>query len=123
MCSPIAAWVGICAGECLMEATSNCGRAAGDCANAPETVFEGDFVRALGDYSVLDMPRKYYRQAQARDHLDRMLYMDVKIVLGDSDLPKVTRMTELAGIQVKFPLLDRLPVCVKLPALLVGSAD
>jgi len=28
-------------------------------------------------------------------------------VLGDSDLPKVTRMSELAGIQSRFPFLDR----------------
>ena len=41
------------------------------------------------------------------DHLNRMLYSDVKIVLGDSDLPKVTTMAELAGVQVRFPFLDR----------------
>jgi asparagine synthase (glutamine-hydrolysing) len=31
----------------------------------------------------------------------------VKITLGDSDLPKVTRMSELAGITTRFPFLDR----------------
>ena len=46
-------------------------------------------------------------QAPARDHLDRLLYLDVKITLGDSDLPKVTQMCELAGIQARFPFLDR----------------
>jgi asparagine synthase (glutamine-hydrolysing) len=36
-----------------------------------------------------------------------LLYADVKIVLGDSDLPKVNYMTELAGVQARFPFLDR----------------
>jgi asparagine synthase (glutamine-hydrolysing) len=77
------------------------------CAHPPANVFDGDFLKALEDYSVLDMPSQYYREAPARDHLDRLLYMDVRIVLGDSDLPKVTRMAELAGIQARFPFLDR----------------
>jgi asparagine synthase (glutamine-hydrolysing) len=75
--------------------------------HAPATVFEGDFLKTLADYSVIDIPSRYYREAQARDHLDRLLYTDVKIVLGDSDLPKVTRMSELAGVQARFPFLDR----------------
>ncbi len=77
------------------------------CAHPPARIFEGDFLETIADYSVLDVPYRYYRQAPARDHLDRMLYMDVKIVLGDSDLPKVTTMSELAGVQARFPFLDR----------------
>src|SRR5262249_12296177 len=46
-------------------------------------------------------------QAPARNHLDRLLYVDVKITLADNDLPKVTCMSELAGIQARFPFLDR----------------
>jgi asparagine synthase (glutamine-hydrolysing) len=77
------------------------------CAHNPADVFASDFLKTLADYSVLDVPSEYYRQAAARDHLDRLLYMDMKIVLGDSDLPKVTRMAELAGVQARFPFLDR----------------
>ena len=76
-------------------------------AHAPHDVFESDFVSTLRNYSVMEVPARYYEQAPADDHLNRMLYSDVKIVLGDSDLPKVTTMTELAGIQVRFPFLDR----------------
>jgi asparagine synthase (glutamine-hydrolysing) len=61
----------------------------------------------MNGYSVLDVPSRYYRDAPASDHLDRLLYVDVKITLGDSDLPKVTSMSEMAGIQVRFPFLDR----------------
>ncbi len=75
--------------------------------NNPADVFEKDFLAALGDYSIFDVPRRYFEQAPARDSLDRILYADVKLTLGDSDLPKVTCMAEMAGIQVRFPFLDR----------------
>jgi asparagine synthase (glutamine-hydrolysing) len=75
--------------------------------HAAADVFEKDFLGALGSYSILDVPRRYYDAAPARDSLDRVLYADVKITLGDSDLPKVTCMAEMAGIQVRFPFLDR----------------
>ena len=75
--------------------------------HAPAEIFAGDFLRALGDYSVLDIPARHYAEAQARDHLDRLLYVDTKITLADNDLPKVTCMSELAGIQTRFPFLDR----------------
>jgi asparagine synthase (glutamine-hydrolysing) len=76
-------------------------------AHAPRDVFENDFAAALADYSVMEVPARYYAEAPARDHLNRMLYSDLKIILGDSDLPKVTTMSELAGVQVRFPFLDR----------------
>lgn len=70
-------------------------------------VFAPEFLTSVNGYSVLDTPSQYYSQASARNHLDRVLYMDVKITLGDSDLPKVTCMSELAGIQTRFPFLDQ----------------
>jgi asparagine synthase (glutamine-hydrolysing) len=73
----------------------------------PAEVFDPGFVEALRGYSVADMPSSYYAAAPARSHLDRLLYADVKITLGDSDLPKVTCMAELAGIQTRFPFLDQ----------------
>ena len=73
----------------------------------PVDVFTPDFFHALGDYTVLDIPAKHYTRAQAQAHLDRLLYVDLKITLADSDLPKVTCMSELAGIQVRFPFLDK----------------
>lgn len=76
-------------------------------AHSPEEVFRKDFLEALGGYSVLEIPERYFNDAPARDHLDRLLYIDVKITLGDSDLPKVTQMSELAGIRTRFPFLDR----------------
>jgi asparagine synthase (glutamine-hydrolysing) len=70
-------------------------------------IFEPDFLQSLQGYSVLESPTRYYHEGPARDHLDRLLYVDVKITLGDSDLPKVTQMAEMAGIQTRYPFLDR----------------
>ena len=39
------------------------------------------------------------------DTLQAMLYLDWKFTLADSDLPKVTRMCDLAGVRVHYPLL------------------
>jgi len=75
--------------------------------HSPAEVFDGDFLQRLNGYLPLDTPTRYYNEGPARDHLDRLLYIDVKITLGDSDLPKVTQMAEMAGIQVRFPFLNR----------------
>lgn len=77
------------------------------CAHPPGDVFAPGFLDALGEYQALDAASRYYREAPAKEHLDRLLYHDLKIVIGDSDLPKVTCMSELAGIRPRFPFLDR----------------
>jgi asparagine synthase (glutamine-hydrolysing) len=69
-------------------------------------VFEPDFLKELGSFSVLDGVDRHYSQAPAKHPLNRRMYADVKTVLGDSDLPKVTRMCELAGVRPRFPFLD-----------------
>ena len=76
-------------------------------AHAPADVFTADFVHALGDYGILDIPTRHYNSAAASDHLDHLLYVDMKITLADSDLPKVTCVSELAGIRARFPFLER----------------
>jgi asparagine synthase (glutamine-hydrolysing) len=74
---------------------------------AADAVFTPEFLRALDDYDVLAIPAGHYARASASDHLDRLLYVDMKITLADNDLPKVTCMAELAGTQARFPFLDR----------------
>ncbi len=75
--------------------------------HAAAEVFEPGFYQKLAGYSITEIPSRYFAEASAQDDLDRLLYVDVKVTLGDSDLPKVTQMCELAGIQVRFPFLDR----------------
>jgi asparagine synthase (glutamine-hydrolysing) len=74
--------------------------------HSPAEVFTADFLSELGRNSVSEIPSAHYAAAPARDHLDRLLYVDLKITLADNDLPKVTCMSELAGIQTRFPFLD-----------------
>jgi asparagine synthase (glutamine-hydrolysing) len=65
--------------------------------------------------------RFYYNSAPAKSELNRLLYVDVKMTLGDDDLRKVVRTAELARLRVRFPYLDhrlvefsgRLPVNLK----------
>jgi len=75
--------------------------------HSPAEVFAHDFLDSLGKYSFLAIPGQHYSAAHARDHLDRLLYVDMKITLADNDLPKVTCMSELAGVRTRFPFLDR----------------
>ena len=70
-------------------------------------IFESHFLEQIGGYSFLEAPSRHYANAAASDHLDRLLYVDVKITLADSDLPKVTCMSEMAGIRTRFPFLHR----------------
>jgi len=48
----------------------------------------------------------HYQRARATSELNRLLYLDLKLAIGDNDLVKVTQAAELAGVQVRFPLLD-----------------
>jgi asparagine synthase (glutamine-hydrolysing) len=73
----------------------------------PVDVFEPGFLEEIGGYSFLEVPSRHYANAAASDHLDRLLYVDVKVTLADSDLPKVTCMSEMAGIRTRFPFLHR----------------
>ncbi len=69
-------------------------------------IFEPGFIEELEGYSFLDVPSRHYAKIVA-DHLDRLLYVDVKITLADSDLPKVAYMSEMAGVRTRFPFLHR----------------
>ena len=65
-----------------------------------------DFLAAIqGDWPV-EVAGAHYRSARATSELSRLMAVDLKITLGDNDLFKVTRTAELAGIGVRFPLLD-----------------
>jgi asparagine synthase (glutamine-hydrolysing) len=52
--------------------------------------------------------RGYYSSALASSDLNRLMFIDVNMILGDDDIPKVMRTSESAGIEVRFPYLDHL---------------
>jgi asparagine synthase (glutamine-hydrolysing) len=68
---------------------------------------ENSLLEAAGsDYDPLTEPRRLFAAAPANTELDRQLYADLHVAISDNDLIKVTRMTDAAGVEVRFPFLD-----------------
>ena len=49
--------------------------------------------------------RELWDESTGAALINRMLALDFRLTLADNDLPKVTRMCELAGVDVAFPML------------------
>jgi asparagine synthase (glutamine-hydrolysing) len=85
-------------------------------------IFEAGFLEQIGHTNWLSIPETHYSRAKASSELNRLLYLDVKMTLGDNDLPKVSGTAEMAGVRVRYPLLDdelatfsgRIPTFLKL---------
>src|SRR5262249_48516802 len=78
----------------------------------PQEIFEADFLRQTPPGEWLAIAERHHQtddtgNGRTRTELNRMLYTDVKITLGDNDLRKVGGTAELAGVAVRYPLLDR----------------
>jgi asparagine synthase (glutamine-hydrolysing) len=71
-----------------------------------DEIFAADFVDAV-DPSAADAALTEVYERTASDHyVNRMMHLDLKFTLADSDLRKVGTMTEAAGVEVCYPLLD-----------------
>jgi asparagine synthase (glutamine-hydrolysing) len=87
-----------------------------------EELFSSGFLCEVDQQHPTALLRQMYQEVRADDIVNRMMGLDLRITLADNDLPKVTRMCELAGVEARFPLLDdelvsfaaRLPVTFKL---------
>ena len=64
------------------------------------------FLRSLNGYDSARAMERHYTNALGTTDLDRQLYLDLKLAIGDNDLYKVSRMTERAGVAVRYPFLD-----------------
>jgi asparagine synthase (glutamine-hydrolysing) len=71
----------------------------------PENVFTREFLDGVDVGSPLGRLREVYDGVAAESLINRMLGLDFRFTLADNDLPKVTRMCELAGVDVAFPML------------------
>lgn len=65
-----------------------------------------DLRAKVSDAASLALVRGHYDRAQASSELDRWLYVDLKTVLWGNDLVKVVLAGRVAGVRVRFPLLD-----------------
>ncbi|HMM46971.1 MAG TPA: asparagine synthase-related protein [Thiobacillaceae bacterium] len=86
-----------------------------------DEILDADFRHAI-DPSMADAALTEVYERTASDHyINRMMHLDLKFTLADSDLRKVGTMTEAAGIEVRYPFCDdrlvafanRLPVDYK----------
>ncbi len=69
-------------------------------------IFEPAFLAQVDTKAPLINIKAAYDRPETESMLKRMLHMDLKITLADNDLRKVNRMCEIAGIEVRYPMLD-----------------
>ena len=69
-------------------------------------VFTGEFLAAVDPNRPQALMARIYGQAHADTLINRMCAYDLKYTLADNDLPKVTRSCDLAGVTVRYPMLD-----------------
>jgi asparagine synthase (glutamine-hydrolysing) len=69
-------------------------------------IFSPEFLASVDAQEPRMMLSHAYDNAQAGSLINRMLALDLRFTLADNDLPKVTRACELAGLDVRFPMLD-----------------
>ena len=71
-----------------------------------ENIFTPEFLAAVDpDHGQKLLVEAHAPYAQA-SLINQMLGIDLRFILADGDLPKVTRMCELADVDVAFPMLD-----------------
>ena len=71
-----------------------------------EDILHPDFLSDINTAEPLLDLREVYARAQTESIVKRMLFLDLKFTLADNDLRKVNRMCEIAGLEVRYPLLD-----------------
>jgi len=71
----------------------------------PAAVLTSDFLASIDTRTPISTLRGVYADTNAKSLINRMLSLDFQITLADNDLPKVTRMCELARVDVAFPML------------------
>lgn len=72
----------------------------------PASLLAADFLETVDVEAPLALQREIFDRPRQASPLNRMMYLDWQITLADNDLRKVSRMCELAGVEVVFPMLD-----------------
>lgn len=71
-----------------------------------DQIFSADFIGAVDPATTDAALTEVYERTASDHYINRMMHLDLKFTLADNDLRKVGTMTEAAGIEVRYPLLD-----------------
>ena len=69
-------------------------------------LFANEFLAAVCNDDSLAPARTHFYGVRTPSNLNRWLYLDLKVTIGDNDLRKVMVMSRLAGVTPRFPLLN-----------------
>ncbi|WP_413438363.1 asparagine synthetase B family protein [Sulfuriferula sp. GW1] len=69
-------------------------------------IFNADFLAKIQPDQPGELLREVYQRSDSQHFINRMMHLDLKFTLADNDLRKVGRMTEAAGVEIRYPLLD-----------------
>lgn len=69
-------------------------------------IFSEDFLHGISPDSPDIALTEVYKRTASGHYVNRMMHLDMKFTLADNDLRKVGTMTETAGIEARYPLLD-----------------
>jgi asparagine synthase (glutamine-hydrolysing) len=72
----------------------------------PEEIFDLGFLRQAPVDRWMDIADDHYHTPRGASELNRLMYLDLKLILADNDLRKVSRTAELNGVRVRYPMLD-----------------
>ena len=72
-----------------------------------EQIFDADFLASVDISAPIELQRQRFAECSSENALEKMLYLDWKFTLADNDLVKVTQMCNKAGIDVRYPLLEK----------------
>lgn len=72
----------------------------------PESIFAADALAEIDTKAPQELIARIYDAPRDASKLQRMMNFDLRVTLADSDLRKVTRMCELAGVRTRFPFLQ-----------------
>ena len=83
-------------------------------------ILEPGFLAGVNLSEPLALLREAYQRTASTSPINKMMHLDLKFTLADNDLRKVSHMCELAGVEVRYPLLDEALVAFsgELPASL-----
>ncbi|MDC0601601.1 asparagine synthase-related protein [Aliiglaciecola sp.] len=72
-----------------------------------DNMFTPEFLAKVDTNQPVEQLNQRYAESAGSDPIDNMLYLDWKFTLADNDLIKVNRMCEMAGVDVRYPLLEK----------------